>query len=100
MLVIRPDAARFHLAFAADKAGIGRTAPGAQQFAIGIELQNGRRGFAAIRYGAMGAYLAQPVDRLAVLVFHAGQRPFEASLLIGQGARPVIDPDMVVPVDV
>src|ERR1035437_754241 len=100
VLAVRPDAARFHLAFAADETGIGRTAPGAQQFAIGIKLQNGRSRFAAIRYGAMGAYLAQPVDRLAVRIFHAGQGPFQPGLLVGQGTRPAIDPDMVVPVDI
>ena len=100
VLAVGPDAARFQLAFAADETGIGRTAPGAQQFAIGIEFQNGRSGLAAIRDGAVGAHLAQPVDRLAVLIFRAGQRPFQAGLLVGQGARPVIDPDMVVPVHI
>ena len=63
-----PDAACLRLAFTADETGIGRTAPGAQQLAIGIELQNCRSGFAAIRDGAIRAHLAKPVDWLALLL--------------------------------
>ena len=48
----------------------------------------------------MGAYLAQAVDGLAILIFRAGQGPIEPGLLVGQRTRPVIDPDMVVPVDI
>ena len=100
MLAVGPDAACLRLAFAADETGIGRTAPGAQQLAVGIELQHGRSGFAAIRDGAIGAHLAQPVDRLALLVGGARHGPFQPGLVVGHGARPVVDPDMVMRVDI
>src|SRR5258708_19905783 len=35
-----PDAACLRLTFTANESGIGRTAPGAQQLAVGIKLQN------------------------------------------------------------
>ena len=85
----------FRSAFAADEAGIGGTAPGAQQAAAGIELQNGGSGFAAIRYGAVGAHLAKRVDRLTVLILCTGQWTFQPGFLVRQAARPVIDPDVV-----
>ena len=50
--------------------------------------------------GPFGAHLAEAVDRLALLVLRAGQRPFQPGLFGGHGARPVVDPDMVVLVDI
>src|ERR1017187_8621042 len=96
VLAVGPDAASFRLAFATDEAGIGGTAPGPQQAAAGIELQNGGSGFAAIRYGAIGTHLAQRVDRLTVLILCTGQWTFQPGFLVRPAARPVIDPDVVV----
>src|ERR1700730_55520 len=67
VLTVWPDAACLRLTFTADETGIGRSAPGTQQLAVGIKLQNGRSGFAAICDRAIGAHLAQPVDRLTLL---------------------------------
>src|SRR5205085_6518888 len=100
VLTAWPDAACLRFTFPADEAGIGRTAPGAQQLAVRIKLQNRRSGFAAIRDGAERAHLAEPVDRLTFLVGGARHGSFEASLVCSHGARPVIDPDMVMLVDV
>ena len=100
VLTVGPNAACLRLTFAADETGIGRTAPGAQQLAVGIELQNGRSGFAAIRDGAIRAHLAESVDRLALLIGGARHGAFESGLVVGHGARPVVDPDMVMLVDI
>ena len=100
VLAVGPDAACLRLAFTADETGIGRTAPGAQQLAVGIELQNRGRGFAAIGDGAILARLADAVDRLALFIGGAGRGSFESSLVVGQRARPVVDPDMIMLVDI
>jgi hypothetical protein len=52
VLAVGPDAACFGFAFAAYESGIGRTAPGTQELARGVELQHRGRGFAAIVEGA------------------------------------------------
>ena len=94
MLAVGPDAAVGRLAMAFQPARIGRAAPGAQQLAVGVELQHRRRGIAAVGHGAIGARKAQPV--LAVTAAAGFQRRFVG----GHGARAVIDPDVIVMVDI
>src|SRR5580693_8585532 len=99
MLTAGPEAACFGLTFAAHKTGVGRATPGAQKLAVGIELQNGRSSFAAICDGAIRTQLAKPVDWLALLIDGARHRPFQPGLFVGHGARPVVDPDVIMLVD-
>ena len=56
-----------------------------------------------MQQSAMGPYsarLADAVDRLTLVVRGARHGSFEPSLFIGHGARPIVDPDMVMLVDV
>ena len=100
VLAVGPDAAGLRLAFPANETRIGRTAPGAQHLAVGIKLENRRSGLAAIRDGSICAHLAEPVDRLTLLIGGARHGPFKSSLVSRHGARPVVDPDMVMLVDI
>ena len=94
VLAGRPDAAVLPLALV----GIGRAAPGAQQLSVRIELHHRRRRQAAVAKCAVGARIAERVDGLSVLglVGGAGQR----RLVVGQRARPLVDPDVIVGRDV
>ena len=90
VLAGRPDAAVFHPALP----GIGRTAPRAQQLARRIELHDRRRGHAAVAENAVRPRESHHVDGLSVLVLvrRIGQRRF----VVGQRARPLIDPDVII----
>ena len=94
VLAGRPDATVFHPALPR----IGRTAPGAQQLARRIELHDRRRGHAAIAKNAVGPRETQHVNGLSVLVLvrGIGQRRF----VVGQRARPLVDPDVIIGRDV
>ena len=84
VLAVGPDAAGLGFAFAADETGIGRTAPGAQQLAVGIKLQNRGRGFAAIRRRAHTARAwPSPLIGWPFSSFAPGTRSFEPRLIRG-----------------
>src|SRR5262249_136598 len=100
MLTIRPDAACLRLTFASNKSGIGRTTPGAQQLALGIEFQNRRGRSTAIRNRTIGVRLADAIDGLAMLVLCPWHRPFETGLLGSHAAGAIVDPYMIALVDV
>src|SRR4029077_4383805 len=94
VLAGRPDAAVFHPALPR----IGRTAPGAQPPARRAELPDRRRRYAAVAKHAVGPWEAQHVHGLAILALVRGlaQRRF----VVGQRARPLVDPDVIVGRDV
>src|SRR5207344_2988078 len=97
---IGPDAALLLLAVTGQPARVGRTAPGAQQLAGGVELQHPRRSAAAIRTKAVDARLAKPIHLLPLGIGDAGQTFFKTGFVIRQGARPVIDPNVIVAIHI
>src|SRR5262249_843658 len=92
VLAGRPDAAGLGLALASHEARIGGAAPGSQQLAVGVKLQNRRRGFAAIGDRAIGALMADAIDRVTLLGGAAGRRSFQAGLFRGHAARAIVYP--------
>jgi hypothetical protein len=87
----------------ADEAGIGRTAPGLEQVAVLIELHDRGRRQAAARDRPVRSWIAELVDRLAVgigdrIAVIVDRRVGRAGLIVGQRARPLDDPDVVVAV--
>ena len=94
VLAGRPDATVLGPALA----GIGRAAPRAQQLAARIELHDRGRRTAAVAEGPVRTGKAHDVDGLPVLhlVGGIGQR----RLVVGQRARPLVDPDVIVGRDI
>src|ERR1700761_5655777 len=95
-----PDTTCPRLALAAQEAGIRWPSPSTQKLARCIEFQNRRRRFAAVRDRTIGARLAQSVDWLCLGVGCAWHGVFQTGLFVGHGARAVVDPNVIVPVDV
>ncbi|HXB81493.1 MAG TPA: hypothetical protein VNX23_29460 [Bradyrhizobium sp.] len=100
MLDVRPDATVFASAFAADKAAIRWPAPGAQQRAVGVELQDRRSGAAAVGAKPVGTHEAKAVEGLALGIGRAFYRAFEPDFVIVECARPVVDPDMIMIINI
>ena len=97
---IRPDAAVFRLAFAADKAGIGRAAPGAQQFAAAIKFHDRGRRSATIRTETIGPHESKTIDRLTFGVGRTCDGGLKPHFIVVERAWPVVDPNMVVTIDI
>jgi hypothetical protein len=100
VLDVGPDAACFLLAVIGQPARVGRTAPRAQQLTVGVEFQHPGRGTAAIRTKAIDTSLAQPIHFLPLGVGNAGQSLYKTGFIIRHGARSIVDPDVIVQVDI
>ena len=99
MLVARPDAAVGSAAVPVEPARIGRPAPGAQQLAGGIEFQHRGRSHAAVGARPVRTFEAQAVDGNLLAVQGTRHRWLKPGFVIGQAARAVENPYMVVTID-